>query len=923
VIFAEDDINILTNEGDSKLNKIHADYVRVVGKDIELADKGLLFGKEQLILNTTGNIKLKNASSVISNKNLGIKAANITLDNATVSADNLSFRIKNDAKLSNSSKVSALVADVKSGNLALDNSSLSVNKLTLNITKDVMLNKASKLSAKEIALNVTNNITLNGTSKLSAGKANIKTANLTLNGDNSSLVAEKLDINATNKITNNGTIAGITANITTNALENKKDAVILAHKNLNFTVNGSDYVNKGDIISKDKATLTFSNNSDFISNGSKLVDAQNNLTVNVNNFNISQKGDEITLHGKVKLNVKGNFTNHGNLITVQELDIGEVQNFTNTGNLTVGKNLDIHSNTAVKNDGKLVTIETLNISSKTDFFNNGTMIGLEALKIASGGNFTNASNGTLASNKTLDIGGNNFTNNGTIESVKSLNITNNDTFINNATIQSYGVLNITTTGNFTNESNGTVMSHRVLNITAQQDNITNKNLIAGGAGLNLTAVKGNISNKSEKNTAVLHSLGNIMLDANNTVYNLGEIYSQAGNITFDAQKLHNDVKLSGQVGVKLKNGSAEVKSDSYNPGSFLTSFQHPSLEIVGNFADLDNSLKIDSRGKIYAGNSLNFKKKNGGNGNIINRGTINVINKLSYDSGVNVENNMVSENVDLYQKIFKADNTIKLEIKGNNSVTFRDNPKQHKSGSTPKTKEFKNLEELISAAFDGYNGSSIEEATIPTPYYLIALAQAVNNTNGEGYLKTALQYIFGQNWQDLLSTDQNRLAQINHKWNELKTKWNKFKENGNKTAIKLNLYPTDNGVEKAKVFAGVLENSVVNGQEYEKLNNEAKEKYKDKYKKKFQSVFKKFIDTNEDFKGRFQNGEFDWAGEWAKDDKEKGNYDSTKANEKYESIKKEGHTVNIGKHEIKVPGVSFENLNNINHQQDKSDGIDK
>ncbi|ANF61402.1 hypothetical protein A6037_00750 [[Haemophilus] ducreyi] len=923
VIFAEDDINILTNEGDSKLNKIHADYVRVVGKDIELADKGLLFGKEQLILNTTGNIKLKNASSVISNKNLGIKAANITLDNATVSADNLSFRIKNDAKLSNSSKVSALVADVKSGNLALDNSSLSVNKLTLNITKDVMLNKASKLSAKEIALNVTNNITLNGTSKLSAGKANIKTANLTLNGDNSSLVAEKLDINATNKITNNGTIAGITANITTNALENKKDAVILAHKNLNFTVNGSDYVNKGDIISKDKATLTFSNNSDFISNGSKLVDAQNNLTVNVNNFNISQKGDEITLHGKVKLNVKGNFTNHGNLITVQELDIGEVQNFTNTGNLTVGKNLDIHSNTAVKNDGKLVTIETLNISSKTDFFNNGTMIGLEALKIASGGNFTNASNGTLASNKTLDIGGNNFTNNGTIESVKSLNITNNGTFINNATIQSYGVLNITTTGNFTNESNGTVMSHRVLNITAQQDNITNKNLIAGGAGLNLTAVKGNISNKSEKNTAVLHSLGNIMLDANNTVYNLGEIYSQAGNITFDAQKLHNDVKLSGQVGVKLKNGSAEVKSDSYNPGSFLTSFQHPSLEIVGNFADLDNSLKIDSRGKIYAGNSLNFKKKNGGNGNIINRGTINVINKLSYDSGVNVENNMVSENVDLYQKIFKADNTIKLEIKGNNSVTFRDNPKQHKSGSTLKTKEFKNLEELISAAFDGYNGSAIEEATIPTPYYLIALAQAVNNTNGEGYLKTALQYIFGQNWQDLLSTDQNRLAQINHKWNELKTKWNKFKENGNKTAIKLNLYPTDNGVEKAKVFAGVLENSVVNGQEYEKLNNEAKEKYKDKYKKKFQSVFKKFIDTNEDFKGRFQNGEFDWAGEWAKDDKEKGNYDSTKANEKYESIKKEGHTVNIGKHEIKVPGVSFENLNNINHQQDKSDGIDK
>ncbi|AAP96300.1 YopT-type cysteine protease domain-containing protein [[Haemophilus] ducreyi] len=922
IIFSENDINIKMDGGNASLKELYAKKdIDILAKDIELTEKGQLQANNKIILNSTGKINLRNASEV-SADNVNVKSENLALENASMSANSLDV-IVTKIEVNRSSKVSAGTANIKASNITLDGSSVVANKITLNVTNNATLNNQSKLSAKDMELNVTHNITLNNTSKLSAQKANIKTENLTLNGE-ASLVAEKLDINAIDKITNNGTIAGLTANITTKALENRDNALILAHQNLNFTVNGSHYVNKGDIVSKDKAIVTFSNNSDFTSNGSKLVDAQNNLTVNVNNFNITQ-GSEIILHGNVTLNAKGNFTNSGNLTTMKELNISNIESFINAGNLTTGKNLEVHSNTTVKNDGKLVSIENLNISSKTDFTNNGTLLGLEALKIASGGNFTNASNGSLASNKSLDIYGNNFTNNGTIESVKSLNITNNYTFINNATIKSYGVLNITSQGNFTNDSNGTVMSHDLLNITSQA-NIINKNLLAGGQGLNLTA-KGNITNDSNSTAiAVLHSNNDINLNANNKVYNIGEIYSQAGNISVEAKLLHNDVKLSGNITTTTKSGNATVKTNSIGGGLHdANSIRVGELTLNGKFADLDNQLKVALRGKIYAGSNLTFKAKEGekeqkstAQAKIINRGTINVKNKLEYGSNVDVENNMRSMQVNLYEKIFNGDNPITLTLK--NGVTFAkdfSNRRRRASndGEGTNKKTFDNVAHLIEEAFSGYSNGNDHRASddghVKSPYYLLVLAQAVNNTEGENYLKTALQHIFGPNWNDLTTTNND--TTINDKWNQLKLKWEKFKNNGeNNHSINLNIYPADEGVEKAKIFAGVLRNGT-NGVEdkvYQELNDKAKKEYEDKFAKKFQGRFK----------SRFQNGEFDWAGDWAKEGNE--SYGSKETEEKYNGIKKE-HTVNIGKHEIKVPTVSFENLNNINHQQDKSDGIDK
>ncbi|ANF60392.1 YopT-type cysteine protease domain-containing protein [[Haemophilus] ducreyi] len=921
IIFSENDINIKMDGGNASLKELYAKKdIDILAKDIELTEKGQLQANNKIILNSTGKINLRNASEV-SADNVNVKSENLALENASMSANSLDV-IVTKIEVNRSSKVSAGTANIKASNITLDGSSVVANKITLNVTNNATLNNQSKLSAKDMELNVTHNITLNNTSKLSAQKANIKTENLTLNGE-ASLVAEKLDINAIDKITNNGTIAGLTANITTKALENRDNALILAHQNLNFTVNGSHYVNKGDIVSKDKAIVTFSNNSDFTSNGSKLVDAQNNLTVNVNNFNITQ-GSEIILHGNVTLNAKGNFTNSGNLTTMKELNISNIESFINAGNLTTGKNLEVHSNTTVKNDGKLVSIENLNISSKTDFTNNGTLLGLEALKIASGGNFTNASNGSLASNKSLDIYGNNFTNNGTIESVKSLNITNNYTFINNATIKSYGVLNITSQGNFTNDSNGTVMSHDLLNITSQA-NIINKNLLAGGQGLNLTA-KGNITNDSNSTAiAVLHSNNDINLNANNKVYNIGEIYSQAGNISVEAKLLHNDVKLSGNITTTTKSGNATVKTNSIGGGLHdANSIRVGELTLNGKFADLDNQLKVALRGKIYAGSNLTFKAKEGekeqkstAQAKIINRGTINVKNKLEYGSNVDVENNMHSMQVNLYEKIFNGDNPITLTLK--NGVTFAKDfsgrRRASNDGGGTNKKTFDNVAHLIEEAFSGYSNGNDHGASgdghVKSPYYLLVLAQAVNNTEGENYLKTALQHIFGPNWNDLTTTNND--TTINDKWNQLKLKWEKFKNNGeNNHSINLNIYPADEGVEKAKIFAGVLRNGT-NGVEdkvYQELNDKAKKEYEDKFAKKFQGRFK----------SRFQNGEFDWAGDWAKEGNE--SYGSKETEEKYNGIKKE-HTVNIGKHEIKVPTVSFENLNNINHQQDKSDGIDK
>ncbi|ANF67407.1 hypothetical protein A6041_01910 [[Haemophilus] ducreyi] len=1048
VIFAEDDINILTDEGDSQLNKVYADYVRVVGKDIELAEKGQIHTDQQLILNTAGHVKLNDASSVISNNNLGIRALNLTLENATVSANNLSFRVKDNTHLNKSSKVSARSADIQSGNLtlnttsilaqklilnvsndvtlnnqsklsannleikkvenfslnnsvlssnnlilnasnnitlnkksklsagnmtlsvannvALRDSELVANNLTLNVSKNVTLNNASKLSSNKLDLNVVDNVTLNDKSILSAGeftfkkvknvmlnnyselaannltlnisknvtlnnvskllaqKADIKAINLTLN-NTTELTAKNLDIKV-DKITNNGTIAGIFANITTNKLDNKEEALILAEQNLNFTVNGSHYVNKGDIFSKDKATVTFSQKSDFTGNGSKLVNAQNQLKVNVNNFTIS-KGDDITLIGNVTLNSSGNFTNNGNLTTVNALNVSNIKRFTNTGNLTVGKNLDIHSNTAVKNDGKLISIKNLNISSEADFINNGTLLGIEALKIATQGNFTNKQKAILASNNLLDISvaqGKSFTNNGTIESGKNLNITNKGAFVNvdNATIRSFGVLNITSQGNitnngtlisnqilnitsaekFTNESNGTAMSNGLLDVTAKKGNLTNRNLLAGGLGLNLTALDGNIINDSDisNKIAVMHSQGNISLNSNNEAYNLGEIYA-GKNITVKAHQLKNDVKLTGtNIETITKTGNSTYQIRQQSNGGIQTNHETASegnLDIQGNFIDLDNKLKVEHRGKIYAGKHFTFNKsKEDNNPQIINRGTINVKSKLSYDSGVSFENNMQSHKFNIYNQIFKANNNITLTFRSDGYyytyLNFKQNNEKQYKGNNTKT--FTSVEKLIDEALSDNNPEPIEHSYskgnasagsyINPVSYLAALGNAVNQS-GTSYLGTALTKVFGANWQAQLK-DQTQVI-------KLKEKWNKFKENINSQM--LDLYPDS---DKAKIFAGIIQNGDAEGEQASIIA--------EKYKTKFQN------------------------GEWNKNDTGTDNYDSTNAGEKYKNVEKtdrkekiDEHKLNIGKHEIKVPGVSFENLNNINHQQDKSDGIDK
>ncbi|MGZ3096410.1 YopT-type cysteine protease domain-containing protein [[Haemophilus] ducreyi] len=1055
VIFAEDDINILTDDGNSRLNKVYADYVRVVGKDIELANNGQIHADQQLILNATGHVKLNDGSSVISNNNLGISALNLTLENATVSANNLSFRVTNDTKLNNLSKVSARAADLQSGNLNLDKASvlahkltlnisndvslnnqsklsannlkikkvrdlnlnnselsannltlntsnnitlknkskftagnmtlnvtnnvtlnndseLAANNLTLNVTKNVTLNDASKLSANKLDLNVTDNVTLNSKSTLSAGeltfkkvknvtlnndselaannlslnashnvtlnnksklsaqKADIKAVNLTLN-DTTELTAKNLDINSTT-ITNNGTIAGIFANITTEKLNNKEKALILAEQNLNFTVNGSHYENKGDIVSKDKATVTFSKNSDFTSNGSKLVNAQNQLKVNVNNFTISQ-GDDITLIGNVTLNASGTFTNSGNLTTVKTLDVGDIQNFTNKGNLTVGEDLHIKSKTKITNDGKLISIKNLNISSEADFINNGTLLGIEALKIATKGNFTNKEKAILASNSLLDISvaeGKKTFNNGTIESGKNLNITNTGAFLNvdNATIRSFGVLNITSTGNvsnngtlisnerlnitsaanFTNESNGTVMSNGLLNIIAKQGNITNKNLIASRQQLNLTAVADNITNDSNisNKIAVLHSLGNISLNSKDQVYNLGEIYA-GNNISVKAHQLKNDVKLMGDITTKTKEGQASYKLyQASNGGHFgndgSSGYSEGDLNIKGKFADLDNKLTVQRIGKIYAGRDLTFNKSNaGGKSEIINRGTINVKNKLSYDSDVSFENNMQSQKVDLYTKIFEAKSDIELTFKTNGThpvyLNFKSNNNEKKYRNSENTKNFKSIGDLINEALSDsapeaieayYSGSSSN--CINPVSYLAALGNA-NNSSNPHYLNTALKHILGNGWQDDLKKQENIKV--------LKQKWEDFKKDKGASKM-LDLYPNTDK-EKAKIFAGIIRNG------NDTISDVESEDFKKKYSK-------------------FQNGE------WAKNDTGTDSYDSTKASEKYKKVENvdhkeniDEHKLNIGKHEITVPGVSFENLNNKNmdHQPDKLGEIDK
>ncbi|MGZ3082282.1 YopT-type cysteine protease domain-containing protein [[Haemophilus] ducreyi] len=1053
VIFAEDDINILTDDGNSRLNKVYADYVRVVGKDIELANNGQIHADQQLILNATGHVKLNDGSSVISNNNLGISALNLTLENATVSANNLSFRVTNDTKLNNLSKVSARAADLQSGNLNLDKASvlahkltlnisndvslnnqsklsannlkikkvrdlnlnnselsannltlntsnnitlknkskftagnmtlnvtnnvtlnndseLAANNLTLNVTKNVTLNDASKLSANKLDLNVTDNVTLNSKSTLSAGeltfkkvknvtlnndselaannlslnashnvtlnnksklsaqKADIKAVNLTLN-DTTELTAKNLDINSTT-ITNNGTIAGIFANITTEKLNNKEKALILAEQNLNFTVNGSHYENKGDIVSKDKATVTFSKNSDFTSNGSKLVNAQNQLKVNVNNFTISQ-GDDITLIGNVTLNASGTFTNSGNLTTVKTLDVGDIQNFTNKGNLTVGEDLHIKSKTKITNDGKLISIKNLNISSEADFINNGTLLGIEALKIATKGNFTNKEKAILASNSLLDISvaeGKKTFNNGTIESGKNLNITNTGAFLNvdNATIRSFGVLNITSTGNvsnngtlisnerlnitsaanFTNESNGTVMSNGLLNIIAKQGNITNKNLIASRQQLNLTAVADNITNDSNisNKIAVLHSLGNISLNSKQ-VYNLGEIYA-GNNISVKAHQLKNDVKLMGDITTKTKEGQASYKLyQASNGGHFgndgSSGYSEGDLNIKGKFADLDNKLTVQRIGKIYAGRDLTFNKSNaGGKSEIINRGTINVKNKLSYDSDVSFENNMQSQKVDLYTKIFEAKSDIELTFKTNEThpvyLNFKSNNNEKKYRNSENTKNFESIGDLINEALSDSDPEAIEayysgsSNYINPVSYLAALGNA-NNSSNPHYLNTALKHILGNGWQDDLKKQENIKV--------LKQKWEDFKKDKGASKM-LDLYPNTDK-EKAKIFAGIIRNG------NDTISDVESEDFKKKYSK-------------------FQNGE------WAKNDTGTDSYDSTKASEKYKKVENvdhkeniDEHKLNIGKHEITVPGVSFENLNNKNmdHQPDKLGEIDK
>ncbi|VEJ09589.1 two-partner secretion domain-containing protein [Actinobacillus delphinicola] len=201
--------------------------------------------------------------------------------------------------------------------------------------------------------------------------------------------------------------------IDTDSLHN--EGAIKAARHLNIKTKGvnknthtNDFHNNGEIISNDKATLTFKDKTSFDAAKHKLVKAKNDLTLNTEEFNLD-KSQKVELGSNFHLN-STLFENKGRLIGTKDIDLSVTGPIQNHGIIGSKGNLLLQSkNSSVNNfaTGSIFTEGFLNIDAKHEVYNLGDIFAKNKITIAAThltndaklkGQVTTANGNTLTAN---------------------------------------------------------------------------------------------------------------------------------------------------------------------------------------------------------------------------------------------------------------------------------------------------------------------------------------------------------------------------------------------------------------------------------------------------------------------------------------------------------------------------------------------
>ncbi|MBR0573586.1 MULTISPECIES: filamentous hemagglutinin N-terminal domain-containing protein [Pasteurellaceae] len=331
----------------------------------EIVDEVIISGEE------LGAMHGKHIQFVTTDSGAGIKHSNIILSESDIkfitdngSIDLHSVHSKNSIEIKKANQIT-LNNEINTKTILLDGQ-------TTNIKTNAQVN------ANKVQLNMTESINLENNSKLSGVSVQTKAKQLKLT-ENAVLLGKNIVVNSSD-IDNKGIIYGHSTQIDSNNLNN--NGKILAVESLKIITKGNDsegkingYKNSGQISSKRDVELIFKDNTNFSSESHNLPDAQYNITVKTNNFNISE---DHKLTSLANIAIKSNsFKNRGVVTSAQKLGITTSSDIQNYGDLvakrgvyltsTVG-DINNYSDAIIYSEGQLFLDAQNNIYNLGDIF---------------------------------------------------------------------------------------------------------------------------------------------------------------------------------------------------------------------------------------------------------------------------------------------------------------------------------------------------------------------------------------------------------------------------------------------------------------------------------------------------------------------------------------------------------------------------
>ncbi|WP_101775382.1 YopT-type cysteine protease domain-containing protein [Pasteurella oralis] len=334
-------------------------------------------------------------------------------------------------------------------------------------------------------------------------------------------------------------------------------------------------------------------------------------------------------------------------------------------------------------------------------------------------------------------------------------------------------IEINVAANFVNY--GTLASGQALKISSQGGNIYNVGGILGAASsLSLFAKKANSDNTGNiinQANSLLHTNGQMNLEADRLVYNLGNIFSKQ-KMLIKAHELVNDVQLSGGAETTGPDGRIPPLYRRSNIANHGWHNNFYNLEM--NLTELGKStVKVENMGYIRSEGDLEFISGKGDKSTLrmINHGVINVKGTLNSDAD-EIDNSMVGLDANLLTSFFKQPA----------NITFYYQPKARfllTALSGKASRKFESLEAFLDALLS-------PNTILTSSSYHADNAQAtllLKEINSPTF-KQAMGLVFGAGWQ-----------QKSH--NELSKRWREFKEKQDVSFV----YRPE---QKAKILASKL-----------------------------------------------------------------------------------------------------------------------